>query len=105
MTEIVGRARHTLAVIARLDRAIQYAEAALIESRSRGVLDAPLSQSMTPVVMRTRFAQRREPLARPAMIRAVKSSFTIRVDRLFTASRDDAFTNAQHRPVKTPVFA
>ncbi|TFV42591.1 hypothetical protein E4K66_00910 [Bradyrhizobium frederickii] len=49
MTEIVGRARHTLAVIARLDRAIQYAEAALIESRSRGVLYAPLSRSMTAV--------------------------------------------------------
>ena len=31
-----------LAVIARLDRAMQYAETAEIESRSLGVLDAPL---------------------------------------------------------------
>jgi hypothetical protein len=43
--------------------------------------------------------------ARPVLLRAVKSSFTIRVDRLFTAWRDDAFTKALHRSVKTPVFA
>jgi hypothetical protein len=43
--------------------------------------------------------------ARPTMIRAIKSSFTIRVDFLFTASRDHAFTNVRDRPVKTPVFA
>ncbi|MGY3238849.1 MULTISPECIES: hypothetical protein [unclassified Bradyrhizobium] len=34
-----------------------------------------------------------------------KSSFTIRVDRMFTASDDAAFTNAQHRPLKTPDIA
>jgi hypothetical protein len=39
------------------------------------------------------------------MIRAGKSSFTIRLDFLFTASRDDAFTTVRDRPVKTPVFA
>jgi hypothetical protein len=31
------------AVIARLDRAIQYSEPARLEPRSRGVLDAPLA--------------------------------------------------------------
>ncbi|MDA9508781.1 hypothetical protein XI09_29910 [Bradyrhizobium sp. CCBAU 11386] len=35
------RSRHTLAVIARLDRAIQYCEAAMVEPMGRGVLDAP----------------------------------------------------------------
>ncbi|WP_156952065.1 hypothetical protein [Bradyrhizobium sp. WSM1743] len=30
------------AVIARLDRAIQYSEAVVIESKARGVLDAPV---------------------------------------------------------------
>ncbi|SPP97402.1 protein of unknown function [Bradyrhizobium vignae] len=49
--------------------------------------------------------QRREPIPRPVMIRARKGSFTIRVDQMFTASRGAAFTNAPHRPVKTPVFA
>jgi hypothetical protein len=43
MTEIVGRARHTLSFIARLDRAIQYSEAAVIERMGRGVLDSPLA--------------------------------------------------------------
>jgi len=38
-------------------------------------------------------------------VRAVKSSFTIRVDRLFTASDEALFTNAHHRPVKTPAIA
>ena len=33
---------HTLAVIARLDRAIQYSAAVVIESIGRGVLDAPV---------------------------------------------------------------
>jgi hypothetical protein len=37
----------TTGVIARLDRAIQYSELAVIESIGRGVLDAPLSRSMT----------------------------------------------------------
>jgi hypothetical protein len=37
----------TTGVIARLDRAIQYSELAVIESMGRGVLDAPLSRSMT----------------------------------------------------------
>ncbi|MET4601871.1 hypothetical protein ABIB90_001338 [Bradyrhizobium sp. JR4.1] len=39
-----------LAVIARLDRAIQYAETAVIETIGRGVLDAPPSRGMTPGV-------------------------------------------------------
>jgi len=39
------------------------------------------------------------------MIRVIKSSFTIRVDLLFTASRDAVFTNARNRPVKTPAIA
>jgi hypothetical protein len=39
------------------------------------------------------------------MIRAGKSSFTIRVDQMFTALSGPAFTNAQHRPVKTPDIA
>ena len=42
---------------------------------------------------------------RPVMIRAVNGSFTIRVDRLFTASREDAFTTVRDDSVKTPVFA
>jgi hypothetical protein len=37
---------------------------------------------------------------RPVMTRARKSSFTIRVDQLFTPSREGAFTNAHHHPVK-----
>jgi hypothetical protein len=36
------RDHHTLAVIARLDRAIQYAEKSVLERRSLGVLDARL---------------------------------------------------------------
>ncbi|WFU73367.1 hypothetical protein [Bradyrhizobium sp. CB2312] len=43
----VRRSDHTTGVIARLDRAIQYSETALIASMGRGVLDAPLSRSMT----------------------------------------------------------
>jgi hypothetical protein len=43
--------------------------------------------------------------ARPVMTRARKSSFTIRVDQLFTPSREGAFTKAHHRPVKTPAIA
>jgi hypothetical protein len=39
------------------------------------------------------------------MIRARNGSFTMRVDQMFTASNDAAFTNAQHRPVKTPDIA
>jgi len=38
-----------LAVIARLDRTIEYAETTVIESRSCGVLDAPPSRGMTAV--------------------------------------------------------
>jgi hypothetical protein len=37
----------TTAVIARLDRAIQYSEAVVIESMGRGVLDAPPLRGMT----------------------------------------------------------
>ena len=33
---------HSLGVIARLDRAIQYAEAAVVERMGCGVLDAPV---------------------------------------------------------------
>jgi hypothetical protein len=36
-----------LAVIARLDRAIQYSAMVVIESMGRGVLDAPPSRGMT----------------------------------------------------------
>jgi len=36
----------TSGVIARLDRAIQYAEAAVIEPRGRGVLDSPPTRGM-----------------------------------------------------------
>src|SRR3954464_9428848 len=39
--------RHNLAVIARLDRAIQYSRDAGEIRRSRGVLDSPLSRGMT----------------------------------------------------------
>jgi hypothetical protein len=39
------------------------------------------------------------------MTRAVKSSFTIRIDQLFTASRQLKFTNTRNHPVKTPVIA
>ena len=41
------QARHNLAVIARLDRAIQYSRDAGGIPRSRGVLDSPLSRGMT----------------------------------------------------------
>ncbi|WP_061023544.1 hypothetical protein [Bradyrhizobium sp. CCH5-F6] len=41
------RRRYTTGVIARLDRAIQYSEAVVIESMGRGVLDAPPSRGMT----------------------------------------------------------
>jgi len=41
---------HTLAVIARLDRAIQYSETVMIEPRSRSVLDSPPSRGMTVVL-------------------------------------------------------
>jgi hypothetical protein len=34
-------------VIARLDRAIQYSETLMMESKGRGVLDTPPSRSMT----------------------------------------------------------
>jgi hypothetical protein len=40
---------HNLAVIARLDRAIQYSRDASGIRRSRGVLDSPLSRGMTAV--------------------------------------------------------
>jgi hypothetical protein len=36
-----------LAVIVRLDRTIQYSRALVMESKSCGVLDTPLSRSMT----------------------------------------------------------
>jgi hypothetical protein len=39
-------------VIARLDRAPSIPETAVIESMSRGVMDAPLSRSMTVFVRR-----------------------------------------------------
>jgi hypothetical protein len=43
---ITGAGRHNIHdVIARLDRAIQYSSALEIESRRRGVLDAPLSRA------------------------------------------------------------
>src|SRR5438132_11058195 len=35
------KTRHTPAVIARLDRAIQYSEGPVMEQKSRGVLDTP----------------------------------------------------------------
>jgi hypothetical protein len=41
LREVWGARSHTLGVIARLDRAIQYAEAVVVERTSRGVLDAP----------------------------------------------------------------
>jgi hypothetical protein len=41
----------------------------------------------------------------PVLIRPVKSSFTMRVDQMFTTSREPTFTNATDRPVKTPVIA
>jgi len=46
----------TYFVIARLDRAIQYSETPVMESKSRGVLDTPLSRSMTVFVRRKRSA-------------------------------------------------
>ncbi|MGC0393211.1 hypothetical protein ABIF91_005597 [Bradyrhizobium sp. USDA 241] len=44
------------AVIARLDRAIQYAETVVIESRRGGVLDSPPSRGMTPVMRKALWA-------------------------------------------------
>ena len=45
--EARGVVAGTLGIIARLDRAIQYAETPVVLSRGRGVLDSPLSQGMT----------------------------------------------------------
>jgi hypothetical protein len=39
------------------------------------------------------------------MIRVVKGSFTIGVERMFTASRRRAFTNARDHTVKIPASA
>ena len=41
---------HTFGVIARLDRAIQSSERAVVERRSRGVLDSPPSRGMTALL-------------------------------------------------------
>jgi len=38
----LGSGARTLGVIARLDRAIQYAETVVVEPGGRGVLDAPV---------------------------------------------------------------
>jgi hypothetical protein len=46
---------------------------------------------MTVVGVET-LLQHRELIARPVMIRARKGSFTIRVDQMFTASNEAAFT-------------
>ena len=43
LREVWGARSHTLGVIARLDRAIQYAEAVVVERTGRGVLDGPVS--------------------------------------------------------------
>jgi len=58
LREIWALSTHT-AVIARLDRAIQYAATPVIEPRRRGVLDAPVepghdsgaSRAMTPAMV------------------------------------------------------
>ncbi|MDA9526848.1 hypothetical protein XI06_42465 [Bradyrhizobium sp. CCBAU 11434] len=42
LREVWGSCSHTPGVIARLDRAIQYAEAVVVERMGRGVLDAPV---------------------------------------------------------------
>jgi hypothetical protein len=42
LREVWGARSHTLGVIARLDRAIQYAEAVVVERTGRGVLEAPV---------------------------------------------------------------
>ena len=42
LRKVWGRRFHSLGVIARLDRAIQYAEAAVVERMGCGVLDAPV---------------------------------------------------------------
>ncbi|WP_143105904.1 hypothetical protein [Bradyrhizobium sp. Gha] len=100
--------RHTRAVIARLDRAIQHSEAPAIEPKSLGLLDAPLSRRMTPIMLEAPRKQRnssRVPYRYGAQDLVSKSSFTIRVDQMFTASDDAAFTNVQHRPLKTPDIA
>jgi hypothetical protein len=41
----------------------------------------------------------------PVLIRRAKSFFTIRVDQMFTASREPAFTNATDHPTENPVIA
>jgi hypothetical protein len=48
-------------VIARLDRAIQYAETVVIESIGRGVLDSPPSRGMTLRVERRSRPQNKLP--------------------------------------------
>ncbi|WP_164933628.1 hypothetical protein [Bradyrhizobium guangzhouense] len=55
----ITRLYRTKGVIARLDRAIQYAETAVIEPSGRGVLDAPLSRSMIARMTRERRAAHR----------------------------------------------
>jgi hypothetical protein len=39
------------------------------------------------------------------MTRLVKSSFTVRLEPMFTASRQHLLTNVRDRSVKTPVIA
>ncbi|MHC4045055.1 hypothetical protein [Bradyrhizobium sp. 23AC] len=64
-----------------------------------------LSTAATWIASSQERSDNKEPHAHPVLIRASKSSFTIRVDRLFTASRDDAFTTVRDQPVKTPAIA
>jgi hypothetical protein len=50
----IMRARHALSRHRPRKRATQYSEAFVIEPKSRGVLDTPLSRSMTVFVRRKR---------------------------------------------------
>jgi hypothetical protein len=53
---IFGSCSHIPGVIARLDRAIQYAEAAVVERTGRGLLDAPVKPGHDSRVCGARFA-------------------------------------------------
>jgi hypothetical protein len=68
----------------RLRRAIQYSEAPVIESRSRGVLDAPHARGMTVIAKRSVTYPRETHPSCPDLIRA---SINLR-NKLFSKKMD-----------------
>ncbi|WP_206736856.1 hypothetical protein [Bradyrhizobium guangzhouense] len=86
-------------VIARLDRAIQYAETAAIEPRGRGVLDAPLSRSMTTRMTRERRAAHRFSITRLDRTKGVIA----RLDRAIQYAETAAIEASGRRVLDAPL--